>query len=81
MKLTIPDDLPEATGLSEQDLLIELALALYSRGKLSLGKAAEVAEIHIADLMREMAGREIPLSYGLADLEQDLRILEKHGVS
>lgn len=78
MNLTISDDVLEAADLSERDLRIELALALYARGKLSLGKAAEVAQVHVADLMQEMAGREIPLNYGLADLEQDLRTLEKH---
>jgi predicted HTH domain antitoxin len=77
MQLRIPDDLLEATGLSERDLRMELALALYSRGKLSLGKAAEVAEIHIADLMREMADREIPLNYCIADFEHDIRTLAK----
>lgn len=75
MNLIISDDVLEAADLSERDLRIELALALYARGKLSLGKTAEVAEVPIADLMQEMAEREIPLNYGLADLEQDVRTL------
>lgn len=77
MSLTISDEILEAADLTEQDLRIELAVTLYSRGKLSLGKAAEFAEVPIAEFLRRMSDRGIPLNYDAADLEQDLRTLEK----
>jgi predicted HTH domain antitoxin len=77
MNVIISDDILEAAELSERDRRVELALALYTRGKLSLGKAAEAAEVPVAELMRRMGDREIHLNYDVADLEQDLRTLEK----
>jgi predicted HTH domain antitoxin len=77
VNLIISDEVLEAAELSERDLRIELALALYTRGNLSLGKAAEVAEVSVSELMRQMGDREIPLNYDAADLEHDLRTLRK----
>jgi predicted HTH domain antitoxin len=77
MNVIISDEILEAAELSERDLRVELALALYTRGKLSLGKAAEVAEVPVAELMQRMGDRDIPLNYDVTDLEHDLRTLRK----
>ena len=41
--LELPAGLLEAARMTVDDAKLELALALFARGKLSLGKAAELA--------------------------------------
>jgi predicted HTH domain antitoxin len=74
--LTISDSVVDGLRLPpneiEQRLRLELALALYAQGALSLGKAAELAEttrFHLGELASE---RAIPRQYGDEDLAQDL---------
>jgi predicted HTH domain antitoxin len=72
MILTLPDDLLRATRLSEAELRIEFALALFRIERLTLGQAALLAGLPQLDFQRLLAGREIPLHYGIEAMEQDL---------
>lgn len=74
--LRIPDSVVQGLRLPEgeiaQRLRTELAIALYSQGALSLGKAAELAEMSrflFGDLLGQ---RGIPRHCGDEDLAQDL---------
>jgi len=66
MTLTIP---------SEQDALVDIAIGLYKREEISLGRAAEVASISSVQLLGEMGRRHIPINYGPDDLQADLATL------
>lgn len=73
--LNIPDSVVQGLRIPEgeipQRLRTELALALYAQAALSLGKAAELAEMNRM-LFGELAGRRgIPRHYGDAELAQD----------
>ncbi|MBI5916795.1 MAG: UPF0175 family protein [Bacteroidetes bacterium] len=46
MGLYIEPGIIQSSGLSERTFLLEIALALYEKEILSLGKAAEMADIH-----------------------------------
>ena len=76
MNLNIPDSvlqclrIPE--GEIEQRLRIELAIALYTQGALSLGKAAELAEMSRMNFGEMVGEREIARHYGDAELAQDV---------
>ena len=50
----------------------ELALALFQRERLTLGQAALLAGLPQLDFQRLLASRQIPLHYGLEEMEQDL---------
>lgn len=74
--LHIPDSvarglrLPE--GEAEQRLRQELAIALYARNLLSLGKASELAgtsRFFFADLLTQ---QEVARHYGKEELDEDL---------
>lgn len=74
--LRIPDSVVQGLRLPEGEiakrLTTELAIALYSQGVLSLGKAAELAEMSrllFADLVGQ---RGIPRHYSDEELAQDL---------
>ena len=76
LTLSISDSVMEGLRLPEgeipQRLRTELAIALYAQGVLSLGKAAELAEIS-RFLFGELVGqRGIARHYGQEDLTQDL---------
>ena len=42
MSLVISDEIVRASGLSEDELLVEVVLLLFKEEKISLGKAAEL---------------------------------------
>lgn len=77
VRLEIPDSVAQAIRLPESDLrgglLVELALALYSRGILGLGKARELAELPALEFGRLLGERGIPRQYSEGDLADDLR--------
>jgi predicted HTH domain antitoxin len=43
MSLTIPDDILRSLDMSEQEMLLELAVALYAARKISFGQARRLA--------------------------------------
>jgi len=76
LTLSISDSVVEGLRLPEgeipQRLRTELAIALYAQGALSLGKAAELAEISRFSFGELVGQRGIARHYGEEDLEQDL---------
>jgi predicted HTH domain antitoxin len=77
--VTIPDDLLELAGLTEEEVRAEFALEMYRREKLSMGRAVElVGKGHVA-FWRMMATRDIYMHYDVEDLEQDIANLRSLG--
>jgi predicted HTH domain antitoxin len=76
MTLNIPDSVLQGLRIPEaeiaQRLRTELALALYAQGALSLGKAAELAEMNRVVFGELVGQRGIPRHYGDRELEQDV---------
>lgn len=74
--LQIPDSVVQSLRLPEgemaQRLRTELAVALYSQGALSLGKAAELAEMTRFQFGEVVGQRGIPRHYTEEELAQDL---------
>jgi predicted HTH domain antitoxin len=60
MTITLPD-IPEARQLSPAELRMELACALYSRGRVGKIAAAELAGVDFFTFQRALAERSIPL--------------------
>ena len=76
MTLNIPDSVLEGLRIPEaeiaQRLRTELAIALYAQGVLSLGKAAELAEMNRMVFGEIVGLRGIARHYGDAELAQDI---------
>ena len=53
--------------------LLDLALQKYSRREISLGRAAELARMPLADFMVKAAERQIPMNYSVKSLEKDFK--------
>jgi predicted HTH domain antitoxin len=75
MSVIIPDELIRAAGLTEQEMRLEIAVTLYDRAKLSVGKAAEVAGMDSYRFRQLLASRGFELDYDAQDFEDDLGTL------
>ncbi|MBE0542586.1 MAG: UPF0175 family protein [Verrucomicrobia bacterium] len=75
MTLTIPSERLANLRLSERDALVDIAIGLYKREEVSLGRAAEVAGISSVQLLGELGRRHIPINYGPDDLQADMATL------
>jgi predicted HTH domain antitoxin len=75
--LHIPDSIVRGLRVpeeeAEQRLRQELAVALYARGLLSLGKAAELADTSRFVFSDFLTQRNIPRHYGDEELTEDLK--------
>ena len=56
-----------------KEKLVELALEKYSKRLVSVGRAAELARMPLADFLMAAAERKIPLNYSLGSLEKDFK--------
>ena len=56
-----------------KEKLIELALEKYTKRQVSLGRAAELAKIPLADFMLKASERRIPMNYSPESLEMDFK--------
>ena len=76
MTLNIPDSVLQGLRIPDgeiaQRLRTELALALYAQGALSLGKAAELAEMNRMFFGELVGQRGMARHYGDGDLAQDV---------
>ena len=76
MSLVISEDIVKASGLSEKELILELIILLFERKKISLGKAAKLAQMPLLQFQHQLAMRNIPIHYDESDLEIDLKNLQ-----
>lgn len=76
LQLSIPNTILQAIRLPEQrieqELLHELAIALYAQDLLSLGKARELAQMDKYAFGQLLAQRGILRHYGSEELDDDL---------
>jgi predicted HTH domain antitoxin len=75
--LLVPDDLVRASGMTESEMRLELAVMLYRDDRLTLGQAARLAGLPQAAMLSELARRRIAVHYGVEDLEEDLVAMKK----
>lgn len=80
VEIKISDELLKAAKVPEERRSEEvsklLALELYRERAISMGRAAELAGLSIAEFMDFASEREVQLDFGVEDLEQDRRTLE-----
>ena len=79
MSLLVSDDIVQASGLSERELLLEIVIMLFQQDKISLGKASELLGIHRMQFQKLLADRRICVHYGIAEFEEDLKTLQELG--
>jgi len=61
---------------------VKLAVELYRAEKISVGKAAEMADISIWEMMDILRGQKVPLIYRISDAREEIKkILKEHRFS
>lgn len=79
MSLLISDQIVQASGLSENELLVEIVMMLFQQEKISLGKASELLGIHRMQFQKLMSDRGICVHYDVAEFQEDLKTLQEEG--
>ena len=79
MTLVIPNDILSASGLSEKELKLEIAIMLFSQEKISIGKARHLAGMNLLDFQKELNQRGICIHYDVEELEEDIQTLNQLG--
>ncbi len=77
MSLLIPDEVLQAARMTEGEMRQELAVLFIQREKLTLGQAADLAQMNILQFQQLLAARQVPLHYDITDFEQDLQTLRE----
>ena len=77
LQLHIPDSITQSIRLPEErmaeELLKELAIALYAHGLLSFGKARELAGVGKYEFGQLLGEHGVLRHYGREELEDDLK--------
>jgi len=77
--LEVPRDILDSARLSMDDLKVEMAVHLYAQGRLSIGKARELADMALWEFRQLLGSRGIPTHYDESDLDDDIATLRELG--
>ena len=77
--LEVPQDILDSARLTPSELKVEMAVYLYAQGRLSVGKARELANMTLWEFRHLLASRRIPPHYDEEDLDQDVATLRELG--
>ncbi len=75
MLISIPDEAIADQDVSANDLLIELAVALYQNGRLTMGHACKMTNLSDIEFQRQLTARELDIRYPPESLDDDLATL------
>jgi predicted HTH domain antitoxin len=77
--ITLPESVLQAIRVLDRFIRRILAVELYREGRLSLGKAAEVAGVRNKwEMVMLLDEKGVALDYSAEDAEQDLNTLKKY---
>lgn len=79
ISIEIPKEIVRTVRMTPQELRQELAIHLFQQGKLSFGKAREMAEMTAWAFQQLLGTRGITIHYDVQDYEQDLATLRELG--
>jgi predicted HTH domain antitoxin len=77
--IEIPREIIHATRMTPEELRRELAIYLFQQGKLSFGKAREMAGLTVWTFQQLLGSRGIPVHYDFEDYEADRSMLQEIG--
>lgn len=78
--MTIPNDLVRAARMTEVEILLELAVVLFHKEKLTLGQAATLAGISQFQFQQLLGSRGIAIHYDVQDYIEDLQTIQRLGL-
>ncbi len=79
VSIEIPREVIHATRMTPRELKRELSVYLFQQGRLSFGKAREMAGMTVWAFQQLLGSRGIPVHYDVEDYEEDLTTLGELG--
>lgn len=79
VRVRLPEELAGlvAPRSLERETCLLVALELYREGRVSLGKAAEIAGLSVGEFMYELKARNVLVNYDVEELRRDLTAVEE----
>ncbi len=77
--LEVSQDILDSARLTLAELKVEMAVYLYAQGRLSIGKARELAGMSLWEFRQLLASRRIAPHYDELALNEDLATLREMG--
>ncbi len=74
--LIIPGEIIDKLHTSPSELVIDFAVYLYDKEKISMGQAKSLAGLTQLEFQKELAKRDVYIKYDLNDLRTDLENLK-----
>ena len=75
MILTIPDDILGQIPISSTELQIEIAVYLYEKKRLSIGKARKLAGLNLIQFQKELLKRNVYQHLDANEIDKELKNL------
>jgi predicted HTH domain antitoxin len=75
--IEIPRDIIHAARMKPLELKQELAIHLFQQGRLSFGKARQLADMSAWVFQQLLGSRSIPMHYDMADYAEDMAALKE----
>jgi predicted HTH domain antitoxin len=75
--IEIPRDIIHAARMKPLELKQELAIHLFQQGRLSFGKARQLADMSAWVFQQLLGSRSIPMHYDMVDNAEDMAALKE----
>lgn len=79
MSATLFDNILQASGLSQEELLQEIVLMLFQQKRISIGKASHLLDMNLIQFQHLLANRNICIHYDVEDFQEDIATLKRLG--
>ncbi|NJL40123.1 MAG: UPF0175 family protein [Leptolyngbyaceae cyanobacterium RM2_2_4] len=79
MSVIIPDDILQATRMTEDELELEIAIMLYKQQRISSGKVRAWTGLTVLEFQHELAKRGLCINYDVEDFQADVETLKSLG--
>ena len=83
-EIHLPSDILYSQGIGKDRIEYfvkkNFLLELYREGKVSLGKMADLLEMNLVEMLGIMKDSNVPLNYGVAELEEDMETAKRLGL-
>lgn len=74
--LTIPTEYVRATRLTDSEILLEIAVMLFQKEKLTLGQASKMTGMPQYRFQQLLASRDISIHYDIEEYREDIQTLK-----
>ena len=80
MSLVIPNDILQASKMTEEEMKLEIAIMLYKQEKISSGKVRAWTGLTVIEFQHELAKRGVCINYDVEDFQSDIQTLQLIGL-